>query len=729
MPYSFLAASRIASGTLKHLLDGQNTDSQHIPHLQHPLLIQIFLLWVAHHQHLTWMPCDENGVFLPPGTPPPPTVNRSDDDWMPFQNRTEFETAEFLFKDDQMSASKIDHLLNLWAATLAKHNDCPPFADHRDLYSTIDSSPLGDVKWDCFQVQYSGEKPDIDVPSWMSNSYDVWFRDPQEVIRNMLANPMFADEMDYRQYREFSSSNDECQWKDFMSGDWAWDQADDISKDPGTIGSTFIPVILGSNKTMVGMTKPEVAHFGDGHFRRVIYGLGPYIADYEEQVLLACIVRGWCPRCLAPRNNLDNDALDRFEEGTLGELWDDYGIVGNLIPFTNNFPRADINQLIAPDILHQLIKGAFKDHLIAWVEDYLEVTYGKPSFSGLQRFPEGRGFKQWTGDDSKALMKVYLPAIEGHVPSGIVQAFRALLEFCYYVRHNIISETSLMKIQDALARFHQHREAFQDAGVVSSFSLPRQHSLLHYPLKEPWRRSSRFNALGQMLRTNQWLDKLAAMRTDFTIPALTIELEMPQLSALLHQFLFEQLHPDDPRDLSNIPEFQFPSYDGRISIFNSASSRFYAPNDISGIGGMRTEYIRACPLWWNEAPRYDCIFVNTNPELEGMQGLDVVHVLCFFSFTVRGTTFPCAVIRWFDTVGDSADEDTGLWVVRPGFAPNHSPNISIIHGDTIYHAAHLIPVYGTHFISHDLKFHHSYDSFRFYYVNKYADHHAFEIAF
>jgi hypothetical protein len=29
-----------------------------------------------------------------------------------------------------------------------------------------------------------------------------------------------------------------------------------------------------------------------------------------------------------------------------------------------------------------------------------------PPFSGLRRFPQGRGFKQWTGDDSKALMKV-----------------------------------------------------------------------------------------------------------------------------------------------------------------------------------------------------------------------------------------------------------------------------------------------------------------------------------
>jgi len=31
-----------------------------------------------------------------------------------------------------------------------------------------------------------------------------------------------------------------------------------------------------------------------------------------------------------------------------------------------------------------------------------------PLFPGLRRFPEGRGFKQWTGDDSKALMKVHL---------------------------------------------------------------------------------------------------------------------------------------------------------------------------------------------------------------------------------------------------------------------------------------------------------------------------------
>lgn len=45
-----------------------------------------------------------------------------------------------------------------------------------------------------------------------------------------------------------------------------------------------------------GMTTPEVVKGPDGHFYRVIYGLGPYIADYPEQVWLACIVQGWCPK-------------------------------------------------------------------------------------------------------------------------------------------------------------------------------------------------------------------------------------------------------------------------------------------------------------------------------------------------------------------------------------------------------------------------------------------------
>ncbi|KIK77572.1 hypothetical protein PAXRUDRAFT_54990, partial [Paxillus rubicundulus Ve08.2h10] len=99
---------------------------------------------------------------------------------------------------------------------------------------------------------------------------------------------------------------------------------------------------------------------------------------------------------------------------------------------------------------------------------------------GLQHFPQVQGFKQWTGDDSKALMKVYLPEIEGHVPQDVVCTFHAFLEFCYLICHNVITETTLNEMQDALQCFHQYHNDFKTAGVVSTFSLPHQHSLKYY---------------------------------------------------------------------------------------------------------------------------------------------------------------------------------------------------------------------------------------------------------
>jgi hypothetical protein len=122
----------------------------------------------------------------------------------------------------------------------------------------------------------------------------------------------------------------------------------------------------------------------------------------------------------------------------------------------------------------------------------------------------------------------------------MVQALRAFLEFCYIARQDVQDTTSLFKLQDALNRFHHYRNIFQECGVrTAGFNLPRQHSMIHYfkfirefgapnglcssitelkhikAIKEPWRRSSRFKALGQMLLTNQRLDKLAASRADF----------------------------------------------------------------------------------------------------------------------------------------------------------------------------------------------------------------------
>jgi hypothetical protein len=44
------------------------------------------------------------------------------------------------------------------------------------------------------------------------------------------------------------------------------------------------------------MTVPKVVQCPDGHFRRAVYSIGPYIADYPEQVWLTGIVQNWCPK-------------------------------------------------------------------------------------------------------------------------------------------------------------------------------------------------------------------------------------------------------------------------------------------------------------------------------------------------------------------------------------------------------------------------------------------------
>ena len=97
----------------------------------------------------------------------------------------------------------------------------------------------------------------------------------------------------------------------------------------------------------------------DGRHRHVIWGIGPYIADYPEQVLLACVVQNWCPkwvlfvaafhkpftftlyRCQGHKADLDGDLskLPRtrnfteevVEHCTVSELWDDFGIVSDVI--------------------------------------------------------------------------------------------------------------------------------------------------------------------------------------------------------------------------------------------------------------------------------------------------------------------------------------------------------------------------------------------------------------
>ncbi|KAI6010852.1 hypothetical protein F5J12DRAFT_718880, partial [Pisolithus orientalis] len=64
--------------------------------------------------------------------------------------------------------------------------------------------------------------------------------------------------------------------------------------------------------------------------------------------------------------------------------------------------------------------------------------------------------------------------------------------------------------------------------------------------------------------------------------------------------------------------------------------------------------------------------------------------------------YPCTIIHWFNHVGDNSDDDTGMWIVCQSYLAPCTCNIRnlvVIHVNTIYHAAHLIPIYSTHNIN------------------------------
>jgi len=138
-----------------------------------------------------------------------------------------------------------------------------------------------------------------------------------------------------------------------------------------------------------------------------------------------------------------------------------------------------------------------------------------------------------------------MSAIEGFVPHDVVRCFNAYLDFCYLSRRSTFTQSTLDDLDEALERFREYRKVFQHTGVRDStpaaFSLPRQHAMAHYrqhienfgapngicssiteskhivAVKRPWRRSSRYNPIHQIMQTNRRTEKLLAARAHFTL--------------------------------------------------------------------------------------------------------------------------------------------------------------------------------------------------------------------
>ena len=178
--------------------------------------------------------------------------------------------------------------------------------------------------------------------------------------------------------------------------------------------------------------------------------------------------------------------------------------------------------------------------------------------------------------------------IQAFVSPDVVKTITAFLEFCYIARRNVITDNSLEQLKTTLQRFYDSRRVFlgtvHTGDAVSGFSLPRQHSMVHYydhiknfgspnglcssiteskhitAVKRPWRRSNKHAALPQMLKINERLDKLATARADFTVHGM---LEDSCLLQAIKAAFANLTCGEDPmdEDVSNLDEDEMDSED------------------------------------------------------------------------------------------------------------------------------------------------------------------------
>lgn len=178
-----------------------------------------------------------------------------------------------------------------------------------------------------------------------------------------------------------------------------------------------------------------------------------------------------------------------------------------------------------------------------------------PSFPGLRRFPDGRKFAQWTGNDSRALMKVQQypldhpniyryqfiirscsPRSSATSPRKLFAAYGLFSTYATFFDNTLTTKTISTKLTRPLPNSNNIGNSFD----TRTFAKTGSTSLVHYrflieefgspnglcssitesrhitAVKKPYRRSSRWKAMGQMLTTLQRLDKFSAARSDFT---------------------------------------------------------------------------------------------------------------------------------------------------------------------------------------------------------------------
>ncbi|KAG0708022.1 hypothetical protein DFH29DRAFT_979602 [Suillus ampliporus] len=425
----------------------------------------------------------------------------SESTFAPFADKEEWGLAEWLVNN--LGQTPTDEFLKL---SITQKRTQPSFHNNHSFLKKVDALPHG-TAWHCEQVAVTGNQPCEDG-TMMTEEVKLWAHDPVECIKDLISNPLFRDWMVYAPEQVYQDSAGTQRVIDNMwTADWWWQKQGELPE-----GATIAPVILASDKTSLSQFRGDKSAWPiylyrlfhhcmsrllqllvkagrigvemvctDGCVHQIHPILAAYIADFPEQCLVACCKENRCPHCIVPADQCGEllqsalrdpestyEALQIQKIGQHPPTFEEQGLCAVYKPFWADLPHSNIFAAFTLDLLHQVHKGVFKDHLVKWCLDIvgekeIDARFkAMPDYPGLWHFKKGISMvKQWMGMEHKEMQRVFVGLLAGAVPA-------------------LHTPESLAGLDCALAIFHANKQVLIDLDIHEHFNIPKIHQLTHY---------------------------------------------------------------------------------------------------------------------------------------------------------------------------------------------------------------------------------------------------------
>lgn len=255
----------------------------------------------------------------------------------------------------------------------------------------------------------------------------------------------------------------------------------------------------------------------EGNIRLIFYVLIAYIADLEEQYVIAALDKSNCVHCEATTTDFGSpdkhptrsseDTLDGIKQvqrergGANADPYqfslgaDKYRLGDVEYPFWASLPFVEICDVLSVDLLHGFYKF-FYDHPFYWNVNSLgeaEIDARMKSqvpYSGAKMFPKGvTHISQMSGKEYRALQTVHLGVVANSpvkYSHELTLATQALVDFLTLAQLPSHTEETLAAFSEAYQRFHELKGVWIKNGarrgekeVMSHFNIPKLHTAQH----------------------------------------------------------------------------------------------------------------------------------------------------------------------------------------------------------------------------------------------------------